>query len=95
MSRVVQFETKLRFSLTPTLPPQPLASSLHLPLHPLIASPARRGLAERSLTFSAWMGLVTLNLSMVDRMMEGVVRKNSTTKRMKLMPSHWNHQRKP
>lgn len=52
-------------------------------------------MAERSLTFSAWIGLVTLNLSMVDRIMEGVVRKNSPTKRMKLMPSHWNHQRKP
>lgn len=31
-------------------------------------------------------------MSMVDRIMEGVVRKNSPTKRMKLMPSHWNHQ---
>lgn len=45
-----------------------------------------------SLTFSAWMGLVTLNLSIVDRMMEGVVRKKSTTKRVKLMLNHRNHQ---
>lgn len=34
-------------------------------------------------------------MSMVDRMMEGVVRKNSPKKRVKLMPSHWNHQRRP
>lgn len=48
-----------------------------------------------SLTFSAWMGLVTLNLSMVDIIMEGVVRKNSTTNREKLMPRHWSHHRTP
>lgn len=34
-------------------------------------------------------------MSMVDIMMEGVVRKNSTTNRVKLMPSHWSHQRTP
>jgi hypothetical protein len=32
---------------------------------------------------------------MVDIMMEGVVRKNSTTNREKLIPSHWSHQRTP
>ena len=36
-----------------------------------------------------------MNLSMVDRMMAGVVRKKSPTNRVKLMPSHWSHQRKP
>lgn len=66
------------------------------PTPPPRTSPPGMGLAERSLlTFSAWMGLVTLNLSMVERMMEGVVRKNSTTKSTKLMPSHWSHQRAP
>lgn len=34
-------------------------------------------------------------MSMVERMMEGVVRKNSTKESVKLMPSHWDHQWKP
>lgn len=41
------------------------------------------------------MGLVTLNLSMVLMMMEGVVRKVRRKKRKKLSSRHRNHQRKP
>lgn len=41
------------------------------------------------------MGLVTLNLSMVEMIMEGVVRKNSTIKRSKLMQVHLNHHFSP
>lgn len=79
----------------PLLPAQRHPLAPDLPTTPSRHPPHSRGLAAQSLTFSSWMGLVTLNLSIVDRMMEGVVRKNSPTKSVKLIPSHWNHQRKP
>lgn len=49
--------------------------------------------AERTLRYST--GLVTLNLSMVEMMMAGVVRKKSRRKRMQLMMKQRIHQEIP
>lgn len=48
-----------------------------------------------TLTFRYSTGLVTLNLSMVEMMMAGVVRKKSKMKRKQLMTKQRSHQLRP
>lgn len=59
------------------------------------SSHVRENVREEALTFRYSTGLVTLNLSMVEMMMAGVVRKKSRMKRMQLMMKQRIHQEIP